>query len=190
MKRRAFTLIELLVVIAIIAVLAGFAVPVFSRVQEKARAIQCASNLRQLGIAAIAFMSDNNDAIFTSGTWQRQLKPNYVQTWKVFQSPFDSRAKSENDSSAPVSYGVNQNILMKSVSDVISVTNCILMAPVITSGSFTGTATNPIPLTQTSNGSTGTHSDKTRINALFVDGHVSEMRMAEFTTGTNGRWNQ
>lgn len=66
-RRRAFTLIELLVVVAIIAILAAVLFPVFAKAREKARQISCLSNIKQLSLGFIQYMSDN-DSILPGAT--------------------------------------------------------------------------------------------------------------------------
>ena len=97
-RRNAFTLIELLVVIAIIAILAAVLFPVFAKVREKARQTTCVSNLKQINLAILQYVQDNDE---TYPACVRHILPDnylqyeqvfypYVKSAKVFTCPDDS----------------------------------------------------------------------------------------------------
>jgi prepilin-type N-terminal cleavage/methylation domain-containing protein/prepilin-type processing-associated H-X9-DG protein len=67
-SRCGFTLIELLVVIALIAILAAILFPVFAQAREKARAMSCLSNMKQINLGWQMYMQDYDETwIFRVG---------------------------------------------------------------------------------------------------------------------------
>jgi prepilin-type N-terminal cleavage/methylation domain-containing protein len=82
----AFSLVELLVVIAVIAILASLLLPVLGKAKDKAHAVQCLSNLRQLGFCWQMYATDHADHIVPNTSFHDGAVPlgrenTWVQGW-------------------------------------------------------------------------------------------------------------
>ena len=94
--KKGFTLIELLVVIAIIAIIVAILFPVFAKARVKARQSTCASNLKQLGLAANMYIND----------WDEMFPPPNAMTVLIKLAPYIPGA-TQKDGTPSVSYGAD-----------------------------------------------------------------------------------
>ncbi len=113
----AFTLVELLVVISIIALLTAIMAPVLGRARSKARAVECASNLRQLGIAFACYANDYDDYAMptrvpgTNTYWWGRKETTGIDhkkgfTWPYLKSQLDEDSVYECPAQRYGSYGL------------------------------------------------------------------------------------
>jgi len=122
--KKGFTLLELLASVAIVVVLAALLFPAATRGMESARSAKCLGNLRQLGVAASTYSSENDGRLVptyvagadlaSSKVWRGLLLPYLGDNGKAFICPsdrFEARrtvnSQTLNLGTQPTSYGIN-----------------------------------------------------------------------------------
>jgi prepilin-type N-terminal cleavage/methylation domain-containing protein/prepilin-type processing-associated H-X9-DG protein len=140
LSRKAFTLVELLVVISIIALLVSILMPALGRAREQARSVLCKAHLGQLGIAHMAYVTENErypqsyhnymDRPAKSAISQAGSSGSYYWSWwdflaeakaipqevvrddgSILWCPSRPRVKIDVQDVARANYGVNQNVM-------------------------------------------------------------------------------
>jgi prepilin-type N-terminal cleavage/methylation domain-containing protein len=109
LKRKGFTLIELLVVIAIIAILAAILFPVFAQAREKARAISCLSNSKQIATGHLMYSQDYDETImpwFVRTGLPRDDARNDLNSWVFMIQPYIKNGQPTRQTGLPDRAGV------------------------------------------------------------------------------------
>ena len=119
-RRCAFTLVELLVTVSIIGSLVGLLLPAVQAARGAARRVQCASNLRQLGLATAQFCNVHHGQFprtnhSSRGSWIETLAP-YLEDVAQIRVCAEDALADERLAHRGTSYVTNE-YLMREVRD-------------------------------------------------------------------------
>jgi prepilin-type processing-associated H-X9-DG protein/prepilin-type N-terminal cleavage/methylation domain-containing protein len=192
-RQRAFTLIELLVIVAIIGILMAIGVPSLDKARRNALQMNCASNLRQIGMAVKMYLMDHPNGFTPAvdadkyGVIASYYAPYLNEALSVFRCPAQKNdlpsipmygaglyISGQNNSNAWVSYefnkffiyGTNSYLRTLTPRDITDATICAYAYDY----PFDPTKPNDVPYFPHRGG----------MNVLYCDWHVSWLAIEDY----------
>ena len=109
-QRKIFTLMELFIVVAIIAILSALLLPALNSAREKALAISCLGNMKQIGTGILLYVSDNDE---------------YMPPWKDYHRYLTGylRIKEHYDSHSVIGFRKKSVMVCPGIGDVSTTPN-------------------------------------------------------------------